>query len=84
MNVSAPQHRMIPAAKLVRDKDGTERVLVGLADFQALVDAASAAEPGGLDVKDVIRALRAALDSNEGYVDAGEFLEQYDAAHGSG
>lgn len=82
--MAEPQHKTIPAAKLVRDKDGTERVLVDLADFQALVDAASAAEPGRLDVKDIIRALRAALDSSEGYVDAGELLEQYDAAHGSG
>jgi hypothetical protein len=32
----------------------------------------------------VIRELRAALESGDDYVDANTFLEQYDAAHGSG
>ena len=41
--------------QLVRTKDGTERVLLDLAEFQALVDAASAAEHGLPNVAAVIR-----------------------------
>jgi hypothetical protein len=70
--------------KLVRTNDGVDRVLVDLAAFQALLDAASIAKHGLPDIKMLIGELKAALESGDDYVDAGTFLEQYDAAHGSG
>ena len=33
------------------------------------------------DVKAIVQALRSALGSESEYMDAGEFLERYDAAH---
>jgi hypothetical protein len=75
---------MALAAKLVRAKDGRPHVRVDLADFQALVDAAAIAEHGTPDTELLIRELRKALEAGGDYVDADAFLEQYDAAHGSG
>lgn len=75
---------MTPAsARLVRAKDGTENILLSLAEFQALLDAASAAEHGIPATKEMIAELRKAVASESNYVDATEFLEQYDAVHGS-
>jgi hypothetical protein len=68
----------------VRARDGSERVQLALAEFQALLDAASIAEHGLPDVKALIAELKAALGSAEGHVDAGEFLAKYDATHGQG
>ena len=55
--------------------------ILDLAEFQALLDAASMAEHGLPDVKAVVEALRSVLGSESEYMDAGEFLERYDAAH---
>lgn len=75
---------MTPAsARLVRAKDGSENVLLSLAEFQALLDAASAAEHGIPETEQMIAELKKALTSEPDYVDATEFLEQYDAVHGS-
>ena len=75
---------MTPAsARLVRAKDGSENVLLSLAEFQALLDAASAAEHGIPETEQVIAELKKAVASESDYVDATEFLEQYDAVHGS-
>lgn len=72
---------VLKSVEIVRSKDGTERVVLDLAEFQALLDAASVAEHGLPNVKDVIRELRAVLASGGAYVDADEFLAEYDAAH---
>jgi hypothetical protein len=72
----------LTTVRYVRTKDGAERVELDIAEFQALLDAA-AAESGLADVKVLIAELRAAMESRESYVDADDFLAQYDAAHGS-
>ena len=75
---------MAPAsARLVRAEDGSESILLSLEEFQALLDAASAAEHGIPETKQVIAELKKALTAESNYVDASEFLEQYDALHGS-
>lgn len=75
---------MAPAsARLVRADDGTESVLLSLEEFQALLDAANAAEHGIPEAKQVIAELKKELSSESAYVDATEFLERYDALHGS-
>jgi hypothetical protein len=74
----------LTTVQYVRTNDGTERVQIGLAEFQALLDAATIAERGLPDVKALIAELRAALESTEAYIDADEFLAKYDAAHGKG
>ncbi|HEU5073593.1 MAG TPA: hypothetical protein VFU02_05460 [Polyangiaceae bacterium] len=75
---------MAPAsARLIRGEDGSENVLLSLVEFQALLDAASAAEHGIPETKQVIAELKKALTADSNYVDASEFLEQYDAVHGS-
>jgi hypothetical protein len=73
----------LTTVRYFRSKDGAERVELDIAEFQALLDAASAAEHGLPDVKTVIAELRAALASCEGYIDVDDFLAQHDAAHGS-
>ena len=75
---------MAPAsARLVRAEDGSESILLSLEEFQALLDAASAAEHGIPETKQVVAELKRALTSSSGYIDASTFLEQYDALHGS-
>jgi hypothetical protein len=59
-------------------------VLLNLEEFQALLDAANAAEHGVPDTRQIVSELKAALESGEAYVDVGEFLEQYDAVHSAG
>lgn len=71
----------LKSVQFVRAEDGTQRVLLDLAEFQALLDAASVAEHGLPDVKRVLDALRSVLTSESEYVDAGDFLDRYDAAH---
>jgi hypothetical protein len=73
----------LTTVRYVRTKDGAERVELDIAEFQALLDAAAAAESGLPDVKVLIAELKAAMESREGYVSADDFLAQYDAAHGS-
>jgi hypothetical protein len=70
------------SVRVVRAKDGSEGVLLSLEEFQALLDAATAAKHGVPETKQVIGELRAALQAETAYVDAADFLEQYDAAHG--
>ena len=55
---------------------------IDLAEFQALVDAAAAAEHGLPDTKALISELQSALESPDEYVDADEVLAEYDATHG--
>jgi hypothetical protein len=71
----------LKSLQFVRGRDGSQRVLLDLAEFQALLDAANAAEYGAPDVKIVVDGLRAVLATDNEYVDAGEFLAGYDAAH---
>ena len=71
----------LASVQYLRTKDGTERVVMDLAEFQALLDAAATAEHGLPDVKELIRELKAALQSSEGYVGVDDFLAEYDAAH---
>jgi hypothetical protein len=70
--------------RYVQSADGTERVELGLAEFQALVDAASVAEHGLPDVKQLLAELRAALSSADGYVDGEKLLAELDAARSAG
>jgi hypothetical protein len=72
----------LTTVRYLRTTDGTPKVEIGLAEFQALLDAASIAEHGLPDVKEVIAALRAVLASPEGYVDADQLLAEFDATHG--
>jgi hypothetical protein len=71
----------LKSVQFVRAKDGTERVVLDLAEFQALLDAAESAKRGPPDVQAVVEQLRTVLASECEYVDAGTFLDEYDAAH---
>jgi hypothetical protein len=73
----------LTTVRYVRATDGTQKVEIGLPEFQALLDAASIAEHGVPDVKEVIAALRVALASPESYVDADQLLAEFDATHGT-
>jgi hypothetical protein len=73
----------LTSVRYLRADDGKQRVLLDLAEFQALLDAASIAEHGLPDVKTLISELKKALASPEGYVDADELLAEYDATHGT-
>jgi len=74
----------LTTVKYVRAEDGTQRVLLDLAEFQALLDAASIADHGLPDVNLLISELKLALASPESYVDADQFLAEYDATHRTG
>ena len=71
----------LKSVQFVRAKDGTQRVLIDLAEFQALLDAAAAAQHGAPDVGAIIEQLRSVLESESEYIDARAFLDQYDASH---
>jgi len=76
---------MEPPATIVRASDGTERVVLDLGDFQALVDAANAGTHGLPDVAHLVDRLRAVLDEpTHEAVDLDQFLVEYDALHGKG
>jgi hypothetical protein len=75
---------MDPRATVVRASDGTERVVLDLADFQALLDAADAATHGLPEIEPLVRRLRVILDQAPDSVDLEDFLAEYDALHGKG
>jgi hypothetical protein len=76
---------MEPRTTVLRGRDGREHVLLELADFQALVDAANAAAHGLPDVEDVLQRLIGVLDQVPAEsIDLAEFLAEYDALHGEG
>lgn len=76
---------MEPRATVVRGADGTERVVLDLADFQALLDAADAATHRLPDLDTVVHRLRAIVEeSPHDVVDLDQFLAEYDALHGKG
>jgi hypothetical protein len=75
---------MEPRSTLVRAADGTERVVLEVADFQALLDAASAAAHGLPEIEPLVRRLGAILDQSPDTVDLEDFLAEYDALHGKG
>jgi hypothetical protein len=66
---------MEPRATVIRASDGTERVLLDLADFQALLDAADAAAHGLPEIGPVVQR-RMTLEPAE-YVDLDDFLAEY-------
>jgi len=70
--------------RYVRTENGKQRVELDLAEFQALVDAASIAEHGLPDVRALISELKLALASTEDYVGADELLAEYDVTHRPG
>jgi len=75
---------MAPLARIVRDRDGRERVVLELVDFQALLDASHEAVAGRVDLSAVVRRLAEVLEVNpDDIVDLDEFLASYDAVHGS-
>lgn len=73
---------MAERAKVLRDGDGRERVLLDLAEFQALLDAARRADAGLPDLAPLIRRLEQVLTCPAEEVDLERFLAEYDAAHG--
>jgi hypothetical protein len=74
---------MEPRATIMRSRDGSERVIVELADFQALLDAAQAADHGLPAVVPIVRELaRVLAERRNDTVDLEEFLAEYDATHG--
>jgi hypothetical protein len=75
---------MEPRATVVRASDGTEKVLLELADFQALLDAADVPIHGLPDIESLVRRLRLALDQPSDGIGLEDFLAEYDALHGKG
>jgi hypothetical protein len=75
---------MEPRATVVRTPGGTEGVVLDLADFQALLDAAHAASHGLPDVAAIVQRLSAVLGEHHDVVDLDRFLAEYDALHGKG
>ena len=71
-------------AKILRAKDGTEQVVLELADFQALLDAANANAHSLPDVAEIVAKLRSILEADAESVEIGAFLAEYDAVHGKG
>jgi hypothetical protein len=72
------------SAQLVRARDGTERVVIDLSEFQALIDAATESKHALPDMTSMIDKLRKVFESNDAYIDVDEFLAEYDAAHDAG
>jgi len=69
-------------AKVLKDSDGRERVLLDLAEFQALLDAARRPDAGLPELGPLIRKLEGVLETPAEEVDLERFLADYDAAHG--
>jgi hypothetical protein len=69
-------------ARVLKDSDGRERVLLELAEFQALLDAARCSEAGLPEIGPLVRRLAVLLDEPREYVDLDKFLAEYDATHG--
>jgi len=69
-------------AKIIRAEDGSEQVLLEMADFQALLDAANANAHALPDVRQIVQKLRAVLEADEESVEPGALLAEYDAVHG--
>jgi hypothetical protein len=72
------------AARRVRARDGSEHVLVPVAEYEALLEAAAATPLTPEQLRQAVAGLRASLDSGEPPVDVDEFLAAYDAAHDAG
>ena len=70
-------------AKITRAEDGSEQVLLEMADFQALLDAANANAHALPDVTQIVQKLRAVLEADEESVEVGALLAEYDAVHGN-
>jgi hypothetical protein len=66
-------------ARRVRGHEGREQVLVDLADFIALVDAATPAPIDEPLVCAIVERLRANLEADEPTVDVNDVLAAYDA-----
>lgn len=75
---------MEPRAHIVRDRDGRERVVLDLVDFQALLDASHDSVAGRVELSAVVSKLTEALaTSSDDMVDLDEYLASYDALHRS-
>jgi hypothetical protein len=72
------------ASRRVRARDGSEHVLVPVAEYQALLDAAEAAPISPALRRDIVAGLRASFESPEPPLDVDDFLAAYDAAHDAG
>jgi hypothetical protein len=68
-------------ARRVVAPDGSEHVLVALADFLALVDAASAKPINDPLMRAIVARLRANLDADHEGIPLDEFLAAYAAEH---
>lgn len=69
-------------AKVLKDSDGRERVLLDIVDFQALLDAARRPDTALPEFAPLIRKLEGILAGSVEEVDLERFLADYDAAHG--
>ena len=74
---------MTVPARRVRSGDGTERVLVELADFQGLLDMVNRDASAPPDDRSIVRRLEHALGAAEETVDLNDLLRDYDAAYGT-
>ena len=75
---------VLKSAQLVRSRDGIERVVIDLPEFQALVDAATESKHSPPEAREIIEELRKVFESDDEYIDVDDFLAEYDAAHNAG
>jgi hypothetical protein len=73
---------MANGARILKGSDGRERVVLELAEFQALLDAARQTAAGLPEVAPLVRKLDEILRAPREEVDLDRFLADYDAAHG--
>jgi hypothetical protein len=72
---------METGAKVLRGSDGRECVVLDLAEFQALLDAARRPDAGLPELAPLIRKLEEVLRAPREEIDLEQFLADYDAAH---
>jgi hypothetical protein len=72
---------MADRARRVRTADGTEHVLVSLAEYEALLEAATAAPLTPELTRQVVARLRENFEADRPGIDLDDFIAGYDAAH---
>ena len=72
---------VVKSAQLIRGKDGKERVVLDLPEFQALLDAATDSSHQLPSTREIVDELRKIFELGAEYIDVDDFLAQYDAAH---
>lgn len=67
----------LKSVQYVRAEDGTQKVILDLAEFQALLDEVSIAKHGPPDLGMVVDGLRSVRGGESGYVGAGDLWEMW-------